>query len=76
MVDASGTVPAQSNRYLVEYYTVELSQLADNGIHVSVVATTVDEEEPQLLSQDIISTRVDSIDQALEVIRCAVSEQI
>ena len=53
----------------IEFYTIELSQLADGAMHVSMLATTVDEEEPQLLSQEITSERVSSLDEALAVIR-------
>jgi hypothetical protein len=56
-------------RKLVEFYTIELAQLADGTIHVSLTATTVDDEEPQLLCQEIASERVASIDAALAVIK-------
>jgi hypothetical protein len=56
-------------RKAVEFYTIELSQLADGTIFVSMTATTVDEEEPQLLCQEIVSKRVISIDHALAAIR-------
>jgi len=54
---------------VVEFYTVELSQLPDGAIFVSMMATTIDEEEPQLLSQEITSERAASIDDALAVIK-------
>ncbi len=38
-------------------------------IHVLLTATTVDEEEPQLLCQEIARARVASIDAALAVIK-------
>ena len=41
----------------------------DGGFHVSLTATTVDEEEPQLLSQEIASERVATLDDALAVIK-------
>ena len=56
-------------RKAVEFYTIELSQLADGTIFVSMTATTVDEEEPQLLCQEIVNKRVISIDHALAAIR-------
>ena len=70
MVDTSCT------RKAVEFYSIELAQLADGTIHVAVTATTVDEEEPQLLCQDIVSERVVSIDDALAVIKQGVSGTI
>jgi hypothetical protein len=57
----------------VEFYTIELSQLADGGLLVSMMATTIDEEEPQLLSQEITRERVTSIDDALAVIKKGVT---
>jgi hypothetical protein len=57
----------------IEFYTIELSQLPDGGMFVSMMATTVDEEEPQLLSQEITNERVASIDEALAVIKKGVT---
>ncbi len=57
----------------VEFYTIELSQLADGAMLVSMMATTIDEEEPQLLLQEIASERVVSIDEALAVIKRGVT---
>ena len=62
-------VETARTRNVVEFYTIELAHLADGTIHVSLTATTVDEEEPQLLCQEIVSQRVVSIDDALVVIR-------
>jgi hypothetical protein len=59
----------RSIRKAVESYTIELAQLADGGFHVSLTATTADEEEPQLLSQEIASERVATLDDALAVIK-------
>ena len=58
-----------STRKAVEFYTIELAQLADGSFHVSLMATSVDEEEPQLLSQEIASERVATLDDALAVIK-------
>jgi hypothetical protein len=60
---------AQTTRKAVEFYTIQLAQLADGMIHVALTATTVDEEEPQLLNQEIIDERVATIDDALAVIK-------
>jgi hypothetical protein len=62
-------VGTASTRQAVEFYTIELAQLADGTIHVTLTATTVDDEEPQLLSQEIVSERVASIDDALAIIK-------
>jgi hypothetical protein len=66
-------VAATSIRKVVEFYTMELAQLADGTFHVSLTATTVDDEEPQLLCQEIASERVVSIDDALAVIKQGVT---
>ena len=60
-------------RKAVEFYTIELAQVADGTFVVSLTATTVDDEEPQLLCQQIASKRVASIDDALEVIKAGVT---
>jgi hypothetical protein len=57
----------------VEFYTIELSQLPDGGVFVAMTAATVDDEEPQLLSQEITSERVASIDDALAIIKKGVT---
>ena len=57
----------------IEFYTIELSHLADGAMFVSMTATTVDDEEPQLLFQEITSERVVSIDDALAVIKQGVT---
>jgi len=63
-------VPAPHTiRKAVEFYTIELAQLLDGRLFVSMTATTVDDEEPQLLSQEIASERVGTIDDALALIR-------
>jgi hypothetical protein len=54
-----------TNRKAVWFYSLELALLADGGFHLSIAATTVDEEEPQLLYQRILDERVASIDDAL-----------
>lgn len=56
-------------RKVVEFYTIELAQLADGSFGISMIATSVDDEEPQLLSQELVNGRVISIDEALAVIR-------
>lgn len=58
-----------TTRKAVEFYTIQLAQLADGAVYVSLTATMVDEEEPQLLNQEIVSERVVSIDDALVVIK-------
>lgn len=62
-------VDAREIRRAVEFYTIELAQLIDGTIHVALIATTVDDEEPQLLNQEIASERVASIDDALAIVK-------
>ena len=62
-----------STRKAIEFFTIELAQLADGTFHVAVTATTVDDEEPQLLSQEIASERVASVDDALAVIKAGLT---
>ena len=37
----------------IEFYNIELAPLADGRVYVAMLATTVDDEEPQLLTQEI-----------------------
>jgi hypothetical protein len=56
-----------------EFYTVQLAPLIDGRIFVSLTATVVDDEEPQLLSQEITTDRVATIDEALAIIKAGVN---
>ena len=60
-------------RKAIEFYTIELARLADGNLLVSITGTTVDEEEPQLLNQEIASQSVPTLDEALAVIKEAVA---
>jgi hypothetical protein len=51
------------------FYNLELALLHEGGYHLTVAATTVDEEEPQLLYQEMLDLRVGSIDEALARLR-------
>jgi len=53
----------------VWFYTAELSQLPDGRIFLSLSATSVDEDGPQLVHQEIASERVANIDEALSIIK-------
>ena len=57
----------------VEFFTIQLAQLSDGMIAISLTATTVDDEEPQLLNQEIISDRVASIEDALTLIKTSIA---
>jgi hypothetical protein len=48
---------------------MELAPLIDGKILVSLTATTVDEQEPQLLDQEIACDRVASIEDVIALIR-------
>ena len=48
---------------------MELAPCIDGKILVSLTATTVDEQEPQLLDQEIACDRVVSIDEIIALIR-------
>jgi hypothetical protein len=61
-------VDTTSTRTAILFYTIELAHLSDGSISISITATTVDEEEPQLLNQEIASTSVPTFDDALAVI--------
>ena len=54
----SGTGPVIRS---VEFYNIELAPLADGRVYVAMLATTVDDEEPQLLTQEIACDTVATI---------------
>ena len=56
-------------RKAIEFFTIELAQLPDGTYQVSLTATTVDDEEPQLLNQEIDSRRGVSLDEVLSMIK-------
>ena len=64
---------AATIRKAVWFYNLELALLADGSYHVSLSATTVDEEEPQLVCQTIFDKHVASIDEALLAIKDGVT---
>ena len=60
----------------VEFYNIELAPLADGRVYVSMLATTVDDQEPQLLTQEIARDTVATIEDALAVIRQGVATRL
>jgi hypothetical protein len=56
-------------RKAVEYFFAEIAQLPDGTYYVSLTATSVDDQEPQLLNQEIDSRRGVSLDEVLAIIR-------
>lgn len=63
--------PADLNS-TIQFYSIELTPLADGRLYVGVTAT-VCESEGELDSMEMGSGRVDSIDKALKVIREAIA---
>ena len=57
---------------LIQFYSIELTPMADGRLYVGVTAT-VCECEGELDSMEMGSGRVDSIDKALMVIREAIA---
>ena len=50
-------------------YNVVLAPLADGRIHVALTATTIDEDMPQLVTQEIATECVATVDDVLAIIR-------
>ena len=67
----SGTGPVIKS---IEFYNIELAPLADGRVYVSMLATTVDDQEPQLLTQEIACGTLATIEDALAVIRQAIEK--
>ena len=63
---SAGTLPVIRN---AEFFRIELASQNDGRIYVSLTATTVDEDEAQLLDQEIVRDRVATIDDVLSLIR-------
>jgi hypothetical protein len=63
----------------IQFYSVEIMPLSDGRMSVGVGATiceTVDDDDFELVNMEMASARVDTIDQALAVIREAVASTI
>jgi hypothetical protein len=56
-------------RKAVESFFAEIAQLPDGTYYVSLTATTVDDEEPQFINQEIETRRGVSLDEVLAVIK-------
>lgn len=65
--------PARPPYSPIEFLRIELVPLAGGHVAVQMTATTVDEEGPQLLDQEVASERVNSIDDVLSLIRTRVA---
>lgn len=57
----------------VEFLRIELCPLAGGRVHMSMTATTVDDQGPGLLDQEIACDQVATIDDVLALIRAHVS---
>jgi hypothetical protein len=69
MFDKHGTAAAAPISFkALEFFTIQLSPLADGDVFVAMTATMVDDQEAQLLNQEIVSDRVATIDDALALI--------
>ena len=72
MLDIYGRAPVEHGAPIIrnaEFFRVELAPLADGKLFVSLIATTVDEEEPQLLDQAIATEQVATLDDVLALNR-------
>jgi len=56
-------------RKAVVSFFAEIAQLPEGTYYVSLTATTIDDEEPQLLNMEIDSRRGVSLDEVLAVIK-------
>jgi hypothetical protein len=53
----------------VEFLRIQLAPLGNGEILCSLTATTVDEQEPELLDEEVACVRVRSLEEVLELIR-------
>jgi hypothetical protein len=56
-------------RKAVESFIAEIAQLPDGTYYVSLTASTIDDEEPQLLNMEIDTRRGVTLDEVLAVIK-------
>ena len=63
MATSPGPVPP-ATRLVIEFYVIQLTHLADGDMSVSITATSMDDKEPQLLSQELVSERVATLEDA------------
>jgi hypothetical protein len=76
MMQTPATTNPASRPPPIQFYSVEIMPLADGRMSVGVGATiceTVDDDDFELVNMDVASARVDTIDEALAVIRQAVA---
>jgi hypothetical protein len=80
MMQPSAVAPSPASRSPpIQFYSVEIMPLADGRMSVGVGATiceTVDDDDFELVNMDVASARVDTIDQALALIREAVASTL
>jgi hypothetical protein len=69
MAGSQSLDPAPTVIKSAEFFNIELAPLTDGRVYVSMTATTVDDQEAQLLTQEIVRTTVATIDDALAVIK-------
>ena len=69
MADSRSLDPTAAVIKSVEFFSIELAPLVDGRVYVSMTATTVDDQEPQLLTQEIVRDSVGTIDDALAIIK-------
>ncbi len=77
MLDIYTAIPAGSKSqtpivHSAEFLRIELSATHDGKILTSLTATTVDENEPELLDQEVACERLASIDEVLSLIKAHV----
>jgi DNA-directed RNA polymerase subunit RPC12/RpoP len=75
MLDIYAGTPAENGAPTIrnaEFFRIELSGQRGGKILVSLTATTVDDEEPQLLDQEIARNSVSTIDDVLALIKAHV----
>ena len=63
-------------RLAIEFYVIQLAHLADGDMSVSITATSMDDEEPQLLNQELVSERVATLDDALALIKTGIERSL
>jgi hypothetical protein len=69
-------MPGATTRKAVESFFAEIAQLPDGTYYVSLTATTIDDEEPQLLNQEIDRRHSVSLEEVLAVIKDGLTRSV
>lgn len=70
ILEIQNAAPSSGNSALpIQFVSMQLMPLADGVISVELKSTVFDEEELELIDEDIVGSRVTSLEQVFELLR-------